>query len=77
MVRSRAVQVAIGIDWEGRRQVLEGGVGQPGERDDLEGVFTRAQGTGLHGVQLVVSDDHAGLNRAFGQVLSEACWQRC
>lgn len=22
MVRSRAVQVAIGIDWEGRRQVL-------------------------------------------------------
>jgi hypothetical protein len=47
VVRSRAVQVAIGIDWEGRRQVLEGGVGQPGERDDLEGVFTQAQGTGV------------------------------
>lgn len=43
VVRSRAVQLAIGIDWEGRRQML-GGVGQPGERDELEGVFTRAQG---------------------------------
>ena len=31
----------------------------------------------MHGVQLVVSDDHAGLKRAIGQVLSEACWQRC
>ena len=37
----------------------------------------RLKERGLHGVQLVVSDDHAGLKRAIGQVLSEACWQRC
>jgi len=77
VVRSRAVQVAIGIDWEGRRQVL--GVelanreSETSWREFLLGLKER----GLHGVQLVVSDDHAGLKRAIGQVLSEACWQRC
>jgi transposase-like protein len=38
VIRSRAVLVAIGIDWEGRRQVLGGGDGQSGEFDKLEGV---------------------------------------
>src|SRR5690606_14139119 len=32
---------------------------------------------GLSGVEFVVSDDHAGLNKAISEVLSEAVWQRC
>ena len=32
---------------------------------------------GLHGVQLVISDDHAGLRKAIGEVFTEAVWQRC
>lgn len=32
---------------------------------------------GLHGVEFVVSDDHAGLRKAIAEVLSEAVWQRC
>jgi transposase-like protein len=32
---------------------------------------------GLHGVDLVITDDHAGLKRAIGEVLPETCWQRC
>ena len=32
---------------------------------------------GLEGVELVVSDDHAGLRQAIEQVLAEAAWQRC
>jgi putative transposase len=31
----------------------------------------------LHGVELVVSDDHAGLRRAIQESLPEAVWQRC
>jgi putative transposase len=31
----------------------------------------------LRGVQLVVSDDHAGLKKAFPEVLPDATWQRC
>jgi len=32
---------------------------------------------GLRGVQLAISDDHAGLRRAIRAVLPEAVWQRC
>jgi transposase-like protein len=32
---------------------------------------------GLSGVQLVISDSHAGLTAAIAQVLGGATWQRC
>ena len=32
---------------------------------------------GLHGVEFVVSDDHAGLKRAVAELLPEAVRQRC
>jgi len=77
VIRSRAVLVAIGIDWEGRRRIL--GVELAGRestsswREFLLGLKER----GLRGVRLVISDDHEGLKRALGQGLPEAAWQRC
>ena len=41
--------------------------------DFLRGLKAR----GLNGVELVVSDDHAGLKAAIREVLPEAVWQRC
>jgi hypothetical protein len=38
VVRTQAVLVAIGINWEGQRCVLAGGAGAAGERGELEGV---------------------------------------
>jgi Transposase, Mutator family len=32
---------------------------------------------GLHGVQLVISDHHRGLENAIGAVMVAASWQRC
>ncbi len=32
---------------------------------------------GLHGVEFIVSDDHAGLKKALTEVLTDAAWQRC
>jgi putative transposase len=77
VIRSRAVLVAIGIDWEGRRRIL--GVELAGRetltswRDFLLGLQQR----GLAGVRMAVSDDHSGLKRAIAQILPEAAWQRC
>lgn len=77
VIRSRAVLVAIGIDWEGRRRIL--GVELAGRetltswRDFLLGLKQR----GLAGVRMAVSDDHSGLKRAIAQILPEAAWQRC
>ena len=39
----------------------------------MEGLRER----GLQGVELVVSDDHAGLKKAIAETLSAAAWQRC
>ena len=77
VIRSRAVLVAIGIDWEGRRRIL--GVELAGResatswREFLLGLKAR----GLCGVRMAVTDDHAGLRRAIAEVLPEAAWQRC
>jgi transposase-like protein len=32
---------------------------------------------GLHGVELVISDDDAGLRKAIAEVFTEGLWQRC
>jgi putative transposase len=76
-IHKRAVLVAIGINWDGRRCVL--GVELANResisswKEFLLGLRTR----GLTGVDLVVTDDHAGLRAAIAEVLPEAAWQRC
>jgi putative transposase len=77
VIRSRAVLVAIGIDWEGRRQVLGVEMANRGECHQLEGLPARSERRGLRGVIFAVSDDHPGLKRAIIEVLPEAFWQRC
>jgi putative transposase len=76
-VGSQAVLVAVAVDWDGRRQII--GVEMANResasswRDFLGGLRER----GLHGVEFVVSDDHAGLKKAIREVFPEAGWQRC
>jgi len=75
--RSQAVLVAIGINWDGRRSLLgmemANRESQSSWRDFVAGLRQR----GLRGVQLVVSDDHAGLKKAIREMLPDAAWQRC
>jgi transposase-like protein len=63
VIASQAVLIAIGIDWDGRRQVLAVELAnresRSSWRDFLLGLKTR----GLHGVEFVVADDHAGLRQ--------------
>jgi putative transposase len=63
-IRSGALLTAIGIDTEGKRSVLGCSVqlaeAEPHWRKFLESSSRR----GMHGVKLVVSDDHAGLRAA-------------
>src|SRR5439155_23291772 len=42
-------------------------------REFLQGLV----GRGLRGVQLVISDAHAGLKAAIGEVFLGSSWQRC
>ena len=77
VIRSQAVMVAIGIDWEGRRCVLSVELANRESASSWKNFVLGLKQRGLNGVELVVSDDHAGLRAAIREVLPEAAWQRC
>jgi putative transposase len=77
VIRSRAVLVAIGIDWEGRRQVLGVEMANRESATSWKDFLLGLKRRGLRGVVFAVSDDHPGLKRAIMEVLPEAFWQRC
>jgi len=76
-IRSAAVLIAAGVAEDGKRQVLGLSVAlseaEAHWRDFLQSLVAR----GLSGVQLVVSDDHAGLKAARQAVFGGLPWQRC
>ncbi len=77
VIQAQAVFIALGINAEGRRQVL--GV-ELSNRESQSSWTTFVKGLktrGLQGVEFVVSDDHAGIKRAVRELLPEAVWQRC
>jgi putative transposase len=76
-VRSQAVLVAIGINWEGRRNILAVELASRESASSWKELLMSLRQRSLHGVEFVVSDDHAGLRRAIQEVLPEAVWQRC
>lgn len=72
-----AVLIAVGVNAEGKREILgvdvvttEAGAGWLAF---LRGLVAR----GLRGVQLAISDAHAGLRDAIAATLPGAAWQRC
>src|ERR1700712_180250 len=73
---SVAVIVAVGVNSDGRREVLGMTVGAS-EAETFWTEFLRSLARrGLRGVKLVISDAHEGLKTAINKVLS-ATWQRC
>ncbi|HLV06203.1 MAG TPA: IS256 family transposase [Croceibacterium sp.] len=77
VVSSQAVLIAIGIDWDGRRQILAVEMANRESRTSWKDFLLTLRDRGLHGVELVVADDHAGLRAAIREVLTEAAFQRC
>jgi putative transposase len=77
VIRSRAVLVALGVDWEGRRQVLAVELANRESATSWKEFLLKLKSRALRGVVLAVSDDHAGLKRSIAEILPEAFWQRC
>ena len=73
---SVAVIVAVGVNSDGRREVLGMAIG-PSEAETFWTEFLRQLARrGLRGVKLVISDAHEGIKAAISKVL-HATWQRC
>jgi putative transposase len=73
---SVAVIIAVGVNSDGRREVLGMDIG-PSEAEPFWTAFLRKlTRRGLRGVKLVISDAHEGIKAAVSKLLC-ATWQRC
>jgi len=76
VVRSQALQMAIGSNDAGRRQILAVALANRESQTRGQEVLPELQSRGWRGVELVVADDHPGLKRAIAEVIPEAAWPR-
>ena len=76
-IRSQAVLIAIGINWDGRRCILAVELASRESRTSWRELLAWLRARGLAGVEFIVTDDHEGLKSAIREVLPEAIWQRC
>jgi len=73
---SVAVIIAVGVNADGRREVLGMDIG-PSEAETFWSEFLRKlRRRGLRGVKLVISDAHEGIKAAVAKLMN-ATWQRC
>lgn len=75
-VVSVAVIVAVGVNADGRREVLGLDIGASEAEPFWTAFLRNLTHRGLHGVKLVISDNHGGIKAAVSKVLTCA-WQRC
>ena len=73
---SVAVIIAVGVNGDGRREVLGLAIGASEAETFWTDFLRKLARRGLRGVKLVVSDAHEGLKAAIAKVLN-ASWQRC
>src|SRR5690606_32156336 len=73
---SVAVIIAVGVNTDGRREVLGMQIGASEAETFWTGFLRSLTRRGLRGVKLVISDAHEGLKAAITKILS-ATWQRC
>jgi transposase-like protein len=75
VVMSQAVLIAVGVDWDGRRQILAVEMANRESRSSWKDFLLGLRRRGLHGVEFVVADDHAGLRASVREVLAEAAFR--
>lgn len=76
-LRDCAVLIAIGILEDGRRSVLGVSVSLSEAEVHWRAFLKSLIDRGLHGIELIVSDDHSGLKQARKACFPGIAWQRC
>lgn len=77
VVRSMGMLIAHGVNIDGVRETLGLRLGDSESETTWSELFKDMKDRGLTGVDLVVSDDHAGLVLALKKNFQGAAWQRC
>jgi transposase-like protein len=76
-VRDLAILVAVGVTPKGKREILGVSVSLSEHEVHWRAFLESLKQRGLRGVQLLTSDDHAGLRAARVAVFGGIPWQRC
>ena len=76
-VRNLAILVAVGVNSSGKREILGVSVSLSEHEVHWRTFLESLKQRGLGGVQLITSDDHAGLRAARVAVFGGIPWQRC
>lgn len=77
LVRDVAILKAVGLNAEGKREILGVSIELSEAEVHWRHFLEDLQKRGLKGVELFVSDDHAGLRAARRAVFPSVPWQRC
>ena len=76
-VISMAMLLAYGVTPEGRREILGASMSLSEAEVHWREFFKQLQARGMHGIRLITSDDHSGMDAARRAVFPSVPWQRC
>lgn len=76
-VVSKACHIAIGINEEGRREIIGFKISEKESEDTWYLFFEYLKQKGLKGIKMVISDAHKGLVKSIKESFINASWQRC
>jgi len=77
VVQSISVLIAVGVNQEGKREILAISTSLSEAEVHWRAFLESLASRGLHGVELFISDDHAGLKKARQAVFPAVKFQRC
>jgi putative transposase len=72
-----AILLAYGVTPEGKREILGASASLSEAEVHWREFLQRLQSRGMSGLQLIISDDHAGMKNARMSVFPSVPWQRC
>ena len=76
-VTSKALMIALGINCNGRREVLGFGIYPSESAETWTDFLLSLKRRGLSGVMMITSDAHDGILKAIDKVYPTTPWQRC
>jgi putative transposase len=76
-IQDAAILMAVGVGGDGKRRVLGISVSLSEAQAHWRSFLESLQDRGLKGVQLIISDDHAGMRKARQALFTGVPWQRC
>lgn len=76
-VISMALLLAYGVNTDGKREILGASMSLSEAEVHWREFLMHLQSRGMHGVRLIVSDDHPGMKTARTAIFPSIPWQRC